>query len=99
MHFLFVPYSQGWETFSLIIRPNLLRELPRGTQLTACATMKQPKLEGVESCLVLDTWISVECTSCSLQAPDVINEFERVCVVCNCLAGRGNFELYGKPMV
>lgn len=79
-----------------MIFPEFIHKLPDQGRLDVCMGVTRPQLINLESCLTLDVWSPTTCDQCTLEAPNFIHEFQRVCVVCNCPPIQGQFEFYGK---
>ncbi|KAL5106639.1 hypothetical protein TcWFU_002381 [Taenia crassiceps] len=85
---------EGSKTNTLVISPEFIRQLPDQGQLHVCTSLAHPQLENLKSCLTLDVWSPTTCDQCSLDAPPIIHDFQRVCVVCDCPPIQGKFEFY-----
>ncbi|KAL5106780.1 Kelch-like protein 12 [Taenia crassiceps] len=86
--------ASGSKTNTLVISPEFIRQLPDQGQLHVCTSLAHPQLENLKSCLTLDVWSPTTCDQCSLDAPPIIHDFQRVCVVCDCPPIQGKFEFY-----
>ncbi|VDK40014.1 unnamed protein product [Taenia asiatica] len=88
--------TEGSNTNTLVIFPEFIHQLPNQGQLDVCTSVTHPQLVNLQSCLTLDIWSPTTCYRCSLEAPNFIHEFQRVCVRCTCPPIQGKFEFYAK---
>ena len=92
-----VNYTEGWESSTLIVSPHLLLQLPAETQLVACMTVVDAPTSESKLCKAFNVIMPEKCDSCFLKAPNVIDEFQPLCIICNCsLKSDDSFELYGR---
>lgn len=90
-------YTEGWNSSTLIISPHLLLQIPSETQLIACMTILDGPASESKLCNAFSITKPRECDSCYSEAPDLIDEFQTVCIVCNCfLKSDDSLELYGR---
>ncbi|VUZ51953.1 unnamed protein product, partial [Hymenolepis diminuta] len=90
-------YTEGWNSSTLIISSHLLLRIPRETQLIVCMTIRDRPASESKLCKAFYVTKPRECDSCFSEAPDLIDEFQNVCIVCNCfLKPDDSFELYVK---
>uniref|UniRef100_A0A0R3TZ88 OVOS protein n=1 Tax=Rodentolepis nana TaxID=102285 RepID=A0A0R3TZ88_RODNA len=88
-------YTDGRTRSTLIISPQLLLQLPRGTYLLACLIIQETVSIKIKVCEQYTVSMAKKCDSCYLNASNMIDDFQKVCVNCSCTSSQGDtFEFY-----
>ncbi|VDO02246.1 unnamed protein product [Rodentolepis nana] len=88
-------YTDGRTRSTLVISPQLLLQLPRETYLIVCLIIQENVSKITKICEQYTVNMPEKCDSCILNAPNMIDDFQTVCVNCNCTSSQGDtFEFY-----
>ncbi|VDO00394.1 unnamed protein product [Rodentolepis nana] len=88
-------YTDGRTRSTLVISPQLLLQMPRKTHLIACLIIQEKVSMITKICKQYTVNMPEKCDSCYLNASNMIDDFQTVCVNCNCTSSQGDtFEFY-----
>ncbi|KAH9282887.1 hypothetical protein ECG_03508 [Echinococcus granulosus] len=89
-------FTQGRNTSTIIIAPELLLQLPEYAQLSTCLSPARLSPDEPDICVILGIRTPIPCNRCVLQSPSVLNDFQHVNASCSCPSAKGKFEFYAK---
>lgn len=91
-------YTEGADRSTLIITVELLLLLPKDTLLLPCLVITEETTSEAMLCGSYNVILPERCDSCSSNAPGLIEDFQEVCIRCDCAASPINdaFEFYSK---
>lgn len=93
-------FTEGWQSSTLVISPQLLLQLPNETWLVACVILKGEAASDSKFCTTYIVEMPEKCDNCILNAPDTIDDFQEVCVNCDCYSSSDEvFEFYSKSFI
>ncbi|CDS39689.2 polycystin 1 [Echinococcus multilocularis] len=89
-------FTQGRNTSTIIIAPDLLLQLSEYTQLSTCLSPTRLSPDEPDVCVILAIRTPTPCNRCVLQSPSILQDFQHVNASCSCPSAKGKFEFYAK---